>query len=794
LCGRCWCDAGHECTYNEVGLLRQFYSGETQPRLRRSGYRFEDSNYDPLMKRSFPPCVLRVLKCVLLALVATTSQAQNSMVGDGFGGRLWYRPTNYTVGSYSAFSLCYSDPCDSSSNQLYGWGNDSNGELGNGPGAVCSNTPVAIPGMSNVRYYSTGYWMGAIKNDDTGWVWSDPSFPFPMQVITNAKFVDASARLVSFVKNDGTVWSIGNNVFGQFGDGTTTSNYSAPVQMTGVINAVRVAVGGYATFVLLADSSVLAVGYNTYGALGDPSILIPNTTLPVPVPALSGIVDIKATTVATAALDANGDVYSWGTAGFAGDGESLNDTLPERVEGLNNIVAISGCNDGWHFLALDANKNCYVYGLYNFFTDHYDVFLNNTDVIDIMAGERFSYIVKTDGTLWAAGFSNGCSIWLNLPDTVRTEFTLVDPSSVPGSCPLVGTVAMPNTNCDGSGTITVSHFGGQAPYQYDIGNGPQNSNIFTGLPLGNYTVTVTDANGCVTTVPCTVEPFGLPAILEDMGTVNACSDEGFSLPSGTTVFIAGIYSDTTFSILGCDTVRSFNVVIEPLPSASLQDTICAGEPFVLPSGVLVNAPGVYTDTLVLAGVCDTVYTFTLALSPLPPVVASISATDTIVDPGESVVLVGAEGLSYEWSPGATLSCTACSTPTASPTETTEYCVVVSNNNSCANDTACVVITVLSFAPPICASKNIFVPSAFSPNGTDKNDQQCVYGGECIANMVFHIYDRWGNKVFESTDPQACWDGTYNGQALDPAVFVYHLSATLKNGDVLERQGNITLVR
>jgi len=156
LCGRCWCDAGHECTYNEVGLLRQFYSGETQPRLRRSGYRFEDSNYDPLMKRSFPPCVLRVLKCVLLALVATTSQAQNSMLGDGFGGRLWYRPTNYTAGSYSAFSLCYSDPCDSSSNQLYGWGSDNVGELGNGAGWVCSNTPVPIPGMSNVRYYSAG--------------------------------------------------------------------------------------------------------------------------------------------------------------------------------------------------------------------------------------------------------------------------------------------------------------------------------------------------------------------------------------------------------------------------------------------------------------------------------------------------------------------------------------------------------------------------------------------------------------------------------------------------------------
>ena len=89
---------------------------------------------------------------------------------------------------------------------------------------------------------------------------------------------------------------------------------------------------------------------------------------------------------------------------------------------------------------------------------------------------------------------------------------------------------------------------------------------------------------------------------------------------------------------------------------------------------------------------------------------------------------------------------------------------------------------------------LYVPNAFSPNASGKNDSQCLYGTECIKSMSFGIYDRWGNKVFESTDPKACWDGTYNGQALDPAVFVYHLSAALTNGETVEKQGNITLVR
>lgn len=94
-------------------------------------------------------------------------------------------------------------------------------------------------------------------------------------------------------------------------------------------------------------------------------------------------------------------------------------------------------------------------------------------------------------------------------------------------------------------------------------------------------------------------------------------------------------------------------------------------------------------------------------------------------------------------------------------------------------------------PPECA---LYVPNAFSPNTSGKNDQHCVYGTECVTSMTFNIYDRWGNKVFQSTGPEACWDGQYKGQLLDPAVFVYYLRATLRGGDTVERQGNLTLVR
>ena len=90
--------------------------------------------------------------------------AQNSMVGDGFGGRGWYVPHNYQVGSYSAYTIC------GDNSQLYGWGNNSQGELGNGSSTFSTGAPVAATGMTNVKFYTSGYIAGAIKNDNTAWI------------------------------------------------------------------------------------------------------------------------------------------------------------------------------------------------------------------------------------------------------------------------------------------------------------------------------------------------------------------------------------------------------------------------------------------------------------------------------------------------------------------------------------------------------------------------------------------------------------------------------------------------
>ena len=165
--------------------------------------------------------------------------AQNSMTGDGFGGRSWYVAYNYHVGSYSGYTVC------GTNNQLYGWGNNVQGELGNGTN-VSTTAPVKASGITDVVFYTSGYITSAIRKDSSAWAWgyltNAAGVMFvtidPKLMLSNVKFADAGIGHIVFVKHDSTVWASGQNNAGQLGNGTTTPSAN-PVQMTNVQNAVR---------------------------------------------------------------------------------------------------------------------------------------------------------------------------------------------------------------------------------------------------------------------------------------------------------------------------------------------------------------------------------------------------------------------------------------------------------------------------------------------------------------------------------------------------------------------------
>jgi len=157
--------------------------------------------------------------------------------------------------------------------------------------------------------------------------------------------------------------------------------------------------------------------------------------------------------------------------------------------------------------------------------------------------------------------------------------------------------------------------------------------------------------------------------------------------------------------------------------------------------------------------------------------------------GSSTVLHATpNGYSYVWTPAGTLNNPNSQHPTATPTETTIYTVTVSNGGCSVSDT--VMVRILEF---ICGDPNIYIPNAFTPNGDGENDLLFVRGNN-ITELLFRVFDRWGEKVFETTDQSIGWDGTFNGRDCDPAVFVWYIEAICEGGDKFFKKGNVTLIR
>lgn len=164
--------------------------------------------------------------------------------------------------------------------------------------------------------------------------------------------------------------------------------------------------------------------------------------------------------------------------------------------------------------------------------------------------------------------------------------------------------------------------------------------------------------------------------------------------------------------------------------------------------------------------------------------------DTIVSGTSSQLDVTGNDLTvYEWLPNPTLDDPTIRNPIATPEETTEYAVIVTDSNGCV-DTATVLVVVITLD---CEEPLIFMPNAFSPNGDGENDILYVEGNT-IDEMELVIYNRWGEKVFESFDQNEGWNGYYNDELLEPDVYGYYLKILCFNGDEFFKKGNINLIR
>jgi gliding motility-associated-like protein len=178
--------------------------------------------------------------------------------------------------------------------------------------------------------------------------------------------------------------------------------------------------------------------------------------------------------------------------------------------------------------------------------------------------------------------------------------------------------------------------------------------------------------------------------------------------------------------------------------------------------------------------------------PLPASV-DIMPDDTTILLGESIQLFGylkpyaLDAITgYSWTPSTGLSCVDCYNPVAQPySNNNKYQLTIFYNKGCfASSTVRIKVQ---------NNLQLFVPNLFSPNGDGANDKFEVFGYG-IKDFKMKIFNRWGEKVFESINQYDSWDGTYKGLMQNPDIYTYLLQVIYLDDKEATRKGTITLVR
>lgn len=399
--------------------------------------------------------------------------------------------------------------------------------------------------------------------------------------------------------------------------------------------------------------------------------------------------------------------------------------------------------------------------------------------------------------------------------------------------PIIPNFITSNLKCKDllTGIVSVNPSGGTPPFSFLWNTTPPNvTDSLNNLDGGTYVVTITDANACVEIDTATItEPvtrlnatgFSMPASCFGVSDGVAISTTNTGVPpynitwnstpvqtnDTATGMPAGTYKLLIQDSAGC--VDSVNMdILEPSETViSISSThascgVSNGSAVSLVSGgtspynyewsngVTVSAisnlpPKKYTLVVTDANNCADSNSVIILDNGIGPVI-SVSQDTSIIAGGQALLMVSG-GSNYSWNPSAGLSCSDCAMPLAMPIGSTTYCVTVGDVNGC-NSTACINVDVKTVN---CGE--IFLPNAFSPNEDGNNDKFIIRGG-CFSDVNFAIFNRVGQKVFETTDSTMGWDGLYEDQQVEPDVFMWVLKGVLINGAEINLTGNVSLIR
>ncbi len=255
---------------------------------------------------------------------------------------------------------------------------------------------------------------------------------------------------------------------------------------------------------------------------------------------------------------------------------------------------------------------------------------------------------------------------------------------------------------------------------------------------------------------------------------------------------SGNYRQVLKNSFGCDSILTLYLTIIPPVHSSITGFYCQDSSYDF-NGRKLNAPGIYRDTLTRRDGCDSIVTLTLQELPAPQLSFSGDILGSFCI-GDSLHLAVEGGDVYRWyelparelGAGSSLSLRLLQHPYPG------IQVAGYSEEGCGS--------FIEFHPVTEHCCDLLIPTAFTPNGDGLNDGfGPAHTGRYAAyfsskGYLLEVFNRWGERVFVANDMTRKWDGVHKGAPADVGVYYYHLRAECLEGTVIDRQGDVTLIR
>lgn len=313
------------------------------------------------------------------------------------------------------------------------------------------------------------------------------------------------------------------------------------------------------------------------------------------------------------------------------------------------------------------------------------------------------------------------------------------------------------------GSLSVDADFGTPPYTYLWSNAETDPSIL-GLQAQNYTVTITDFNGC------TIE-------------------ESYTLTSPPPIVPSVQFIDPNCD--GEETgIINIDTVVGGIPTYqyALNDTVFANN-----DQFTSLVEGTYDVFVEDENGCIEIVTGVLTAADIPQIMFEGDSTICLGDSIQLEPILSVDALeSITWDNTVTLNCLDCLEPFARPFNTETYTVLVVSTDSCV-DSATITITVDK-------KRRVYLPNTFTPNDDGTNDLFYPFGAQEVKEILnFRIYDRWGERVYEAenfppNDSSYGWDGNFKEKRAQSSVYAWTASVLFLDDEELVLSGTVTILR